>query len=499
MRQGEPADHVLVLTAGEVAIVSPVRGGGELVHTIIRAGQLIGELALLNDGRRTAGARATPTTAWAIGRDPFWGFLEANPAASSALLRQVAARLASREALIDDLLSLDVKSRLAKALLGLAASHGEPDPDGGTRISLRLTHRDLAGMVGASRENVTGPWGVPQGAASSTTTPTPSGCATPRPCAGSLIAWMRRRVCRTSPGAVTQAPTAPGPGGYAQLVLQRGTGGDTGEPAGTGRGTGTAADGLGNRGIRGGPDQPLEVPVSAVARDHRHPWSGLARHGRGGPGLLPCRPRLGDVEHGLGRGVQVGDGSHASGGRPAARPVVTNRAAPRRPGRRRRRPGGCRSATRRPGRGRAARPPPPASPARACGSGRRGRSRARCPRGGAGSEHGVQPHPRRGQQLGQAPVDGLDRRLVVQAAGHPGLVGHHHQGVAGRGQPPQAAPHRAGAPPGQGRAGRRPPRPGSRRGRGTRQAGPPGAASSSRPRSSLRQPLLHPPTRRGRW
>ena len=155
MRQGEPADHVLVLTAGEVAIVSPVRGGGELVHTIMRAGQLIGELALLNDGRRTAGVRATSaTTAWAIGRDAFWGFLEANPPASSALLRQVAARLADREALIDDLLSLDVKSRLAKVLLGLAASHGGPDPGGGTLIALHLTHRDLAGMVGASRENV---------------------------------------------------------------------------------------------------------------------------------------------------------------------------------------------------------------------------------------------------------------------------------------------------------------------------------------------------------
>src|SRR4029453_16227739 len=129
MRQGEPADHVMVLTAGEVAIVSPVRGGGELVHTIIRAGNLIGELALLNDGRRTAGARAPPpTTAWAIGRDPFWGFLEANPPASSALLRQVAARLAAREALIDDLLSLDVKSRLAKVLLGLGAAPGHPAP-----------------------------------------------------------------------------------------------------------------------------------------------------------------------------------------------------------------------------------------------------------------------------------------------------------------------------------------------------------------------------------
>jgi CRP/FNR family transcriptional regulator, cyclic AMP receptor protein len=154
-RQGEPAAHVLVLTAGEVAIVSPVRGGGEQVHTIVRAGNLIGELALLNDGRRTAGARATsPTTAWAIGRDPFWAFLEANPPASSALLRQVAAILADREALIDDLLSLDVKSRLAKVLLGLGADHGQPERDGATRIALHLTHRDLAGMVGASRENV---------------------------------------------------------------------------------------------------------------------------------------------------------------------------------------------------------------------------------------------------------------------------------------------------------------------------------------------------------
>jgi CRP/FNR family transcriptional regulator, cyclic AMP receptor protein len=154
-RQGEPAAFVLVLTAGEVAIVSPVRGGAEQVHTIMRAGQLVGELALLTDGRRTAGARATsPTTAWAIGRDHFWAFLDVTPGASSALLRQLAGLLANREALIDDLLSLDVKGRLAKALLGLAERYGEPSATGGTRIIVRLTHRDLAGMVGASRENV---------------------------------------------------------------------------------------------------------------------------------------------------------------------------------------------------------------------------------------------------------------------------------------------------------------------------------------------------------
>ena len=155
MRQGEPANFVLVLTAGEVAIVSPVRGGAEQVHSIVRAGQLIGELALLTDGRRTAGVRATsPATAWAIGRDDFWAFLDATPGASSALLRQVAEILADREALIDDLLSLDVKGRLAKVLLGLAERLGEPDAAGGIRVTVHLTHRELAGMVGASRENV---------------------------------------------------------------------------------------------------------------------------------------------------------------------------------------------------------------------------------------------------------------------------------------------------------------------------------------------------------
>jgi CRP-like cAMP-binding protein len=145
---------VFVLTEGEVAVVSPARAGAEQVHSIVGPGELLGELALLANGRRTAGARATSqTVAWAIGRDAFWAFLEATPSGSSALLRQVAERLASREALIDDLLSLDVKGRLAKALLGLAERHGRAS-DHGTVIGVRLTHRDLAGMVGASRENV---------------------------------------------------------------------------------------------------------------------------------------------------------------------------------------------------------------------------------------------------------------------------------------------------------------------------------------------------------
>jgi len=153
--QGEPAAHVYIVTAGEVAIVSPARGGSEQVHRIIGPGQLFGELALLSGGRRTAGARATSaSTVWAIERDAFWAFLDATPPAQAALLRLVVSLLADREAMIDDLLSLDVRGRLAKALLTLADRHGRRQGQGQVTIPVHLTHRDLAGMVGASRENV---------------------------------------------------------------------------------------------------------------------------------------------------------------------------------------------------------------------------------------------------------------------------------------------------------------------------------------------------------
>ena len=60
-RQGEPAAHVFVLTKGEVAIVSPARSGAEQVLGIAGQGELLGELALLANGRRTAGIRRPPT------------------------------------------------------------------------------------------------------------------------------------------------------------------------------------------------------------------------------------------------------------------------------------------------------------------------------------------------------------------------------------------------------------------------------------------------------
>ena len=59
----------------------------------------------------------------------------------------------SVNAMVEDLLFLDVHGRVAKKLLELAETNGARTPEG-IRIEMKLTQSDLAAMVGASRESV---------------------------------------------------------------------------------------------------------------------------------------------------------------------------------------------------------------------------------------------------------------------------------------------------------------------------------------------------------
>lgn len=55
---------------------------------------------------------------------------------------------------IEELSSLKVPERIARLFARLAEEHGVPEA-GGTRIALRLTHADIASLVGSTRETVT--------------------------------------------------------------------------------------------------------------------------------------------------------------------------------------------------------------------------------------------------------------------------------------------------------------------------------------------------------
>lgn len=66
----------------------------------------------------------------------------------------LARRLREAHQEIEDLALRDVPGRLASLLLRLAEGYGE-EHDRGMRLSFRLTHQDLARMIGSTRETVT--------------------------------------------------------------------------------------------------------------------------------------------------------------------------------------------------------------------------------------------------------------------------------------------------------------------------------------------------------
>ncbi len=101
--------------------------------------------ALLRD-RGLASCTWSTASAWRRGcRDP---------ALAANLVRVLSAQIADRELAVAIALEPRVERRLLLKLRQLAERWGRVTPDG-IRLDLRLTHQELANMVGAVRESVT--------------------------------------------------------------------------------------------------------------------------------------------------------------------------------------------------------------------------------------------------------------------------------------------------------------------------------------------------------
>ena len=77
-----------------------------------------------------------------------------DPALAANLVRVLSAQIADRELAVAIALEPRVERRLLRKLRQLAERWGRVTPDG-IRLDLRLTHQELANMVGAVRESVT--------------------------------------------------------------------------------------------------------------------------------------------------------------------------------------------------------------------------------------------------------------------------------------------------------------------------------------------------------
>jgi CRP/FNR family cyclic AMP-dependent transcriptional regulator len=154
-REGDPGQHLHLILKGEVKISRSGPRGAEVVFAVLLPGDLFGELALFEEGAlRTADAVAVePTDCLTLERRALVAFLESHPERMWHLLRFLSAYIRRKDESFAEVAFLDIQGRVARKLLELARTQGEPGP-GGTRIRVRISQRTLAGMVAARRENV---------------------------------------------------------------------------------------------------------------------------------------------------------------------------------------------------------------------------------------------------------------------------------------------------------------------------------------------------------
>lgn len=153
--QEDRSDYVLVIRSGCVIVVAHTGDGFRAVLALRDAGDLLGEIASVDGGPRSATLYAlTAVEAIAVAASRFAAFQRDRPHVTMALQRLLSGRLRESDRSRAEAGAATIAARLATLLLQLCERYGEPDGEGGVRVALPLTQADLAGLVMTSTRTV---------------------------------------------------------------------------------------------------------------------------------------------------------------------------------------------------------------------------------------------------------------------------------------------------------------------------------------------------------
>ncbi len=129
-REGEPGKEMYVIQAGKVNITKTVRDTEKILATL-GAGEFFGEMALLNNKPRSAGAvMAEDGKLLVIDPKTFEAMIRGNVEIAVRLIKKLSDRLQEADEQIENLLLRDPNSRVVANLLQQAIKRGKDTPQG---------------------------------------------------------------------------------------------------------------------------------------------------------------------------------------------------------------------------------------------------------------------------------------------------------------------------------------------------------------------------------
>jgi CRP-like cAMP-binding protein len=154
--EGDIADAVYAIVAGtgHVRIGAIDRGSKGLMIEIFRAGDIFGELGVIEDSTRTADAVAEGRVRLLrISGRVFLEVLNSNPILGADLCRMLATRLRRTSVLFRDATFESLEVRLARQVLYLAGRGGRRT-EHGLQLAGRFRQSDLADLLGATTRSI---------------------------------------------------------------------------------------------------------------------------------------------------------------------------------------------------------------------------------------------------------------------------------------------------------------------------------------------------------
>ena len=149
VNEGDRTDSIFIIRSGRVKVFLHNEVGREVVLNVHGPGEYFGEMAL-DEGPRSASVVALEASKFfVISKRDFTHFLSAHPGFAMKLINRLMHRVRALTENVKNLALLDVYGRVARLLLELAV-----EQNGRLVITEKLTQKDIADRVGASREMI---------------------------------------------------------------------------------------------------------------------------------------------------------------------------------------------------------------------------------------------------------------------------------------------------------------------------------------------------------
>jgi CRP-like cAMP-binding protein len=151
---GDPGEALFFVNGGRIKMSKVTRDGKSLTLFYCGPSELFGEGCLIDGGPRTEMAEAVENAMLTqIERTDFERMLMAHAHLGAAMTRLMVLRRRELETKVEALVFRDVTSKLAELLIKLAGEYGVDDARG-TMVALKITHQELANLIGSTRETV---------------------------------------------------------------------------------------------------------------------------------------------------------------------------------------------------------------------------------------------------------------------------------------------------------------------------------------------------------